>query len=97
MYITGSLKIERAAHARLTEMEGQIQAAGRAAMKAALKQAISQSEDHQQTCPACGSEQQHAQGTKRRVLVTSFARVEVSLQRRRCQRCRKPFRPADAC
>lgn len=97
MYVTVSLKIELDANASLTDMERQIQAAGREAMKDALKQAIRQSEDHQKTCPACGSEQQHTQGTKRRILLTSFGRVEVPLQRRRCQQCRQRFRPADAC
>ncbi len=38
MYVTVSLKIELNAKASLTEMERQIQAAGREAMKAALKQ-----------------------------------------------------------
>lgn len=97
MYVTVSLKIELDATARLTDMERQIQAAGREAMKDALKQAIRQSEDHQKTCPACGSEQQHPRGTKRRVLLTSFGRVEVSLKRQRCQQCCQRFRPADAC
>lgn len=97
MYVTVSLKIELDANASLTEMERQIQEAGREAMKAALKQAIRQSEEYRQTCPACGSEQQQPQGTKRRVLLTSFGRVEVSLTRRRCQQCRQRFRPADAC
>lgn len=97
MYVTVSLKIELNAKASLTEMERQIQEAGREAMKAALQQAIHQSEDQQPTCPVCGSEQHHSRGTKRRVLLTSFGRVEVPLQRRVCQQCRQQFRPADAC
>jgi hypothetical protein len=97
MYITVSLKIELAATASLTEMEGQIQTAGRAAMQAALQTAIRQSEDAEMSCPACGSEQQHSYGTKRRVLLTSFGRVEVSLKRRRCQQCQQRYRPADTC
>lgn len=96
MYVTVSLKIELDANANLSDMERQIQAAGREAIQDALKQAIRQSEDHQKTCPACGSEQQ-TQGTKRRVLLTSFGRVEVPLKRRRCQQCRQRFRPADGC
>ncbi len=97
MYVTVSLKIELDATASLTEMERQIQEAGKAAMQAALKAAIRQREAHQQACPACGSEQQRTQGTKRHVLLTSFGRVEVPLQRRRCQHCGQRFRPADAC
>ena len=87
---TVSLKIELDANANLSDMERQIQAAGREAMQDALKQAIRQSEDHQKTCPACGSEQQ-TQGTKRRVLLTSFGRVEVPLKRRRCQHAASGF------
>jgi hypothetical protein len=97
MYVTVSLKIELDTTASLTEMERQIQAAGREAMQAALKAAIRQREDHPQTCPACGDEQQHSQGTKRRVLLTSFGRVEVPLKRLRCQHCGQRFRPADTC
>ncbi len=97
MYVTVSLKIDLAATASLTEMEQQIQEAGRAAMQAALKQAIRQREDQQPTCPACGSEHQQTHGTKRRVLLTSFGRVEVPLKRLQCQHCGQRFRPADAC
>jgi hypothetical protein len=97
MFVAVSLKIELDATASLTEMERQIQAAGRAAMQAALKAAIRQREDHQQPCPACGSEKQHTQGTKRRVLLTSYGRVEVPLKRQRCQHCGQRFRPADTC
>jgi len=97
MYVTVSLKIELKANASLTDMERQIQAAGSAAMQAALKEAIRQSETTQHTCPRCGSEQQEPHGTKRRVLLTSFGRVEVPLTRRRCQQCRQQFRPADPC
>lgn len=40
MYVTVSLKIEVDATATLSQLEQQIQAAGREAMKEALKQAI---------------------------------------------------------
>lgn len=97
MYVTVSLRIELDATANLTEMERQIQAAGRAAMKDALKQAIQQNEKQHNTCPRCGSDQVQTQGTKRRVLLTHFGRVEVPLQRLRCQGCRLLFRPAERC
>ncbi len=97
MYVTVSLKIELDATASLPDLERQIQAAGREAMQDALKQAIRQSEAQQQVCPACGSTRQRSHGTKRRILLTSFGRVEVRLQRRRCQQCGQWFRPADAC
>jgi hypothetical protein len=97
MYVTVSLKIEVDATATLTDLEHQIQEAGRATMQAAFKQVIHQREVQQQTCPACGSGQTRSQGTKRRVLLTSFGRVEVPLQRRRCRSCGQRFRPAEAC
>jgi len=96
MSITILLKIELDATASLTELERRIQEVGREAMQAALKAAIRQREDQQQPCPACGSAQQLSQGTKRRVLLTSFGRVEVPLKRLRCQHCGQRFRPADA-
>ncbi len=97
MHITVSVKIDLDATASLSDMEHHIQTAGRAAMQEALAQAIRQREAQHQTCSHCGSEQLHAYGTKRRVLLTSFGRVEVPLQRRRCQQCQQWFRPADAC
>lgn len=78
-------------------MERQIQEAGRGAMQAALKQALRQMEDAPQLCPVCGSTQQQPHGTKRRVLLTSFGRVEVPLKRLRCLRCRRLFCPAASC
>jgi hypothetical protein len=97
MYVTVSVKIDLDATASLSDKERQIQEAGRAAMQAALKQAIQQREEEQQTCPACGSGQLRSQGTKRRVLLTSFGRVEVPLKRVRCRSCGQRFRPAEAC
>jgi hypothetical protein len=95
MHVTVSLTIELDAMASLSQMEQQIQAAGREAMKEALKQAIRALEE-QPRCPECGSEEGRTQGTKRRVLLTSFGRVEMPLKRHRCQKCRHLFRPADA-
>lgn len=59
-------------------------------MKEALTQAIRHSEEQSSRCPVCRSEQVQGLGTKRRVLLTSFGRVEVPLKRLR-------FRPADRC
>src|SRR6266581_8110388 len=97
MYVTVSLKINLDATASLSQMERQIAEAGRAAMKEALEQAIHQNEEQQGSCPECGSEQVQTQGSKRRVLLTSFGRVEVLLKRLRCQQCRQLFRPAERC
>lgn len=97
MQVTVSFKIEVDASASLSEMERQIQETGREAMREALKQAIRQTEEHHKACPGCGSEHIQTQGTKRRVLLTSFGRVEVPLKRGRCQQCGQWFRPAEAC
>jgi hypothetical protein len=97
MYVTVSLKIGLDATASLSQMERQIGEAGRAAMKEALEQAIHQNEEQQGTCPKCGSEQVQTQGSKRRVLLTSFGRVEVLLKRLRWKPCRHLFRPAERC
>jgi hypothetical protein len=97
MYVTVSFKIELDATTSLSHMERQIGEAGRAAMKEALAQALHQNEKQQKRCPACGSDQVRTQGSKRRVLLTSFGRVEVLLKRLRCQQCRHLFRPAERC
>ena len=97
MYVTVSLTIEIDASASLSDMERQIQQAGRDGMKEALKQAIRQSAEQAKICPACGSERVQTQGTKRRVLLTRFGRVDVPLRRLRCQQCCHLFRPAARC
>ena len=72
MYVTVSLKIEIDARARLSDMESQIQQAGREVMKEGLKQALRQIEEQEKTCPHCGSERVQTQGTKRRVPAFQF-------------------------
>lgn len=66
-------------------------------MKEALTQAIRQCEEQQKTCPACGSEQGEGRGTKQRVLLTGFGRMEIPLKRSRCRACHHWFRPAETC
>jgi DNA repair exonuclease SbcCD ATPase subunit len=95
MYVTVSVKIELKASAKLSEMESQIQEAGRAAMQEALKQAVRQNEEQQKACPVCGSEQRHGEGTKQRVILTCFGRVEGALRRMRCEECGQRYRPAE--
>lgn len=97
MYVTVSLKIEVDATAPLSQMESQIQEAGREAMKEALKQAIRQSEEEHKQCPRCASQQGRGEGTKTRVVLTSFGRVEIALRRVRCEKCGQRYRPADWC
>jgi hypothetical protein len=97
MQVTVSLKIDLDATASLSEMERRIQAAGKEAMKQALKQALHQNEEQQKRCPACESEQIQTRGTKCRVVLSCFGRVELVLRRYRCQQCQQFFRPADRC
>src|SRR5579863_9483444 len=97
MQVIVSFKIEVGASASLSELEGSIREAGREAMKEALKHSIGQREGQETSCPACGSEHCQTRGTKQRVLLTSFGRVEVPLKRLRCQECGHRFRPAEGC
>ncbi len=97
MYVTVSLKIEIDAIASLSRMERQIREAGRAAMIEALQQALQAAEEQQKRCPACGSQQVQTHGTKRRVWLTSFGRVEMPLKRLRWKPCAQLFRPAEHC
>ena len=79
MHKTVSLKIEIDARASLCEMERRIQQAGRELMKEGPKQALSLPRRGQEkTCPHRGSERVQLQGTKRRVLLTSFGQIEGS-------------------
>ena len=94
MQVQVSLTIEIGASASLTQMEQQIQEAGRQAMREALKQAIRQGEDQTVTCPHCGQKQRRVEGTTRRVIATTFGRVTVPRRRFRCQGCGRRWCPA---
>jgi len=94
MQVQVSLKIELAASASLTQMEEQIQEAGQQAMREALKQTIRQWEEHHHSCPHCGQKQRRLEGTVRRVIATTFGRVEVARRRFRCQGCGRRWCPA---
>jgi len=96
MHVQVSLTIEIGATASLTEMEEQIQEAGQQAMREALKQAIRQWEEQNHTCPHCGEKQRRLEGTTRRVIATTFGRVEVPRRRFRCQGCGRRWCPANA-
>jgi hypothetical protein len=96
MQVQVSLKMELAASASLSQMEQQIQEAGQRAMREALKQAIRQWEKQHHTCPHCGEKQHRLEGTTRRVIATTFGRVEVPRRRFRCQGCGHRWCPANA-
>src|SRR6266446_3800941 len=94
MQVQVSLTIELEATASLTQMEQQIQHVGQQAMRQALKQVIRQWEEHHPTCPHCGEKQHRLEGTTRRVIATTFGRVEVPRRRFRCQGCGRRWCPA---
>lgn len=95
MQVQVSLTIEIEASASLTQMEQQIQEAGRQAMRAALKQAIRRWEEHDQACPHCGEKRGRLEGTTRRVIATLFGRVAVPRRRFRCLGCGRRWCPAN--
>lgn len=95
MQVQVSLKMELAATASLTQMEQQIQEAGKPAMREALKQAIRHWEDQNTTCPHCGQQQRRVEGTVRRMIATVFGRVQVQRRRFRCQLCQRRWCPAN--
>jgi hypothetical protein len=94
MQVQVSLTIEIAATASLTEMEQQIQEAGKPPMREALKQTIRQWEDQRSSCPRCGEKQRRLEGTVRRTIATIFGRVEVPRRRFRGLGCWRSFCPA---
>ena len=96
MHVQVSLTIEIAATASLTQMEQQIQEAGKPAMREALKQAIRHWEDQHTTCPQCGHQQRRVEGTVRRMIATVFGRVQVQRRRFRCQLCQRRWCPANS-
>lgn len=95
MQVQVSLKFELAASASLSQMEQQIQEAGKPAMREALKQAIRHWEDQHQTCPYCGQRQRRLEGTVRRMIATIFGRVQAQRRRFRCQACQRRWCPAN--
>jgi hypothetical protein len=96
MQVQVSLTIKLAATASLAEMEQQIQELGQQAMRETLKQAIRRWEDQHQACPHCGAKQRRLEGTGRRVIATTFGRVQVPRRRFRCQGCGRRWCPANS-
>jgi ATP sulfurylase len=74
MQVHVSLTSEIQASASLTEMEEQIQAAGKPPMRQAMKQAVRQWEDQHQSCPHGGEKQPRLEGTVRRTIATTARR-----------------------
>ncbi len=95
MQVQVSLTLEIGASASIAEMEQRIQEAGKPPMREALKQAIRQWEDQNHTCPSCKEKQRRLEGTTRRVIATSFGRLEVPRRRFRCLGCWRRWCPAN--
>jgi hypothetical protein len=95
MQVQVSLTIEISASASITEMEEQIQQAGRQAMCQAMKQAIRHWEEQHRACPHCGEKQHRLEGTARRVIATCFGRVAVPRRRFRRLGCGRRCSPAN--
>ena len=95
MYVHESLPSEISATASLTEMEQQIQVAGKPPMREALKPAIRQREEQTPCCPHCGQKQRRLEGTVRRTRATTFGCVEVARRRFRGLGCWRSFCPAN--
>ena len=95
MQVQVSLTLEISATASISQMEEQIQEAGRQAMRAALKQAIRHWEEQHRACPHCGEKQHRLKGTARRVIATCFGRVEVPRRRFRGLGCGRRWCPAN--
>jgi hypothetical protein len=95
MHVQVSLKMELSATASLTEMEQQIQEAGRQAMREALKQAIRHWEEQTPACPHCGEKQRRLEGPVRRSIATTFGRVQVPRRRFRGLGCGRRWCPAN--
>jgi len=84
----------------IVQLEERVLQAGRVAMRAALVAAVRASEEQHAACPTCGAsrgEPLRSHGTKRRVVLTRFGRVEVRVRRQRCRACGQQFRPSQAC
>src|SRR6266487_316448 len=94
MQVQVSLKMEIAATADLSQMEQQIQQAGQQALREALKQAVRQWEDQHPACAHCGAVPRRLEGTTRRLIATTFGRVQVTRRRFRCQSCGRRCCPA---
>lgn len=95
MQVVVSLTVEFEASAGIKEMEEQIQAAGQQAMRQAMKQGVRQWEETHVVCPSCGTSSCRLEGTARRVIATSFRRVEVARRRFRCLACGRRSCPAN--
>src|SRR3712207_6179783 len=73
--ITVSLTIEVPASTDVNAVEPRIVAAGRQAMQEALRQVALHAQAQVDQCPACQHPRLYADGTDRRVVLTSFGRV----------------------
>ncbi len=96
MQVTVSLTFDLPATANVDDLEPIIVNAGRRAMIAALQAACSEYEAMVRACPYCGATTLTAEGHDGRVVLCTFGRVELGLQRLHCHECGRRFRPAES-
>jgi transposase-like protein len=94
MQVQVSLILNISARTSVTEIEQQIQQAGRISMRQAMKESIRAWEKQQRRCPRCGSEELRVEGTVSRHLQLLFGPVRLALRRYRCQHCLYRWCPA---
>jgi hypothetical protein len=90
-----SLTFDLPASADVDSLEPIILDAGRRAMVAALQAACLEQEAMARICPHCASTTLTAEGHDGRVVLCTFGRVELDLQRLRCHACQRRFRPGE--
>lgn len=95
MQVTVSLTFDLPATGDVDSLEPIIVDAGRRAMAAALGAACEEYEAMAGACPYCGATALAAEGHDGRVVLCTFGRVELGLQRLRCRECGRRFRPAE--
>ena len=95
MQITVSLTVDVPATATFDLVEPLIVEEGRRAMVRAVRAVCREYEGLTETCPHCQSPLLQSEGTKRRVVLCHFGRVEIMLHRLRCEGCGARFRPAE--
>jgi hypothetical protein len=95
MQITIPLIVDVPDSGTINDVEELMAEASLRAMAEALHTYMSDYEERHKLCPFCSGNDIHRTGSDRRVLSLRMGRVELSLHRWRCQRCKRRFRLAD--
>ena len=95
MQITIPLIVDVPDSGTINDVEELMVEASLRAIAEALQTYLSDYEERHKLCPFCSSNDIHRTGSDRRALSLRMGRVELSLHRWRCQRCKRRFRLAD--